>query len=421
MNRRFFIIVGSIVVVVGLLLLFFSGGYEKEPSSLVTRVQQGEFEVVVTTTGELQAKQSEEITGPEGLRNRSLGIREVKILDLVDEGTVVDSGDYVATLDKTEAMSKLQDIEDELEKKKSEYLKARLDTAMELKKLRNELIDKEYSVEEKELRMKQSKYEPPATRRQAKIEYQRAKRAFKQAKENYSLQVEQAEAKMREVAINLEKQRRMKEEMEQMLGNFKIYAPQNGMVIYKKGWDGKKRKEGSTISPWDLTVAKLPDLSTLVSKTYVNEIDISKVKMGQNVEITVDAFPNKQYKGEVTEVANIGQELKKTGAKVFEVVITLHEADSILRPSMTTSNRIVTSQYRDVNYLPLEAVFSEDNSHFVYTLNRKKREIKVGETNANHIIVKQLSAGKKVRLNKPDNPGKFDLVELKHSEEQSDD
>jgi multidrug efflux pump subunit AcrA (membrane-fusion protein) len=421
MNKRLFIIVGSVIVVAGLLLLFFSGDYEEDRFSLFAKVQKGKFEVVVTTTGELQAKQSEKITGPEGLRSRSLGIREVKILDLVDEGTVVDSGDYVATLDKTEAMSKLQDIEDELEKKKSEYLKTKLDTAMELKELRNELIDKEYSVEEKKLRMKQSKYEPPATKRQAKIEYQRAKRELRQAKENYSLQVEQAEAKMREVSINLAKQRRMKKEMEQMLENFKIYAPQNGMVIYKKGWNGKKRKEGSTISPWDLTVAKLPDLSTLVSKTYVNEIDISKVKTGQNVEITVDAFPNKQYTGEVTEVANIGQELKKTGAKVFEVVITLHETDSILRPSMTTSNRIITSQYTNVNYLPLESVFSEKNSHFVYTLDQKKREVMVGESNANHIIVKKISAGKKVYLNKPDNPGKFDLVELKHSEQRSDD
>jgi multidrug efflux pump subunit AcrA (membrane-fusion protein) len=201
-----------------------------------------------------------------------------------------------------------------------------------------------------------------------------------------------------------------------MLENFKIYAPQNGMVIYKKGWDGKKRKEGSTISPWDLTVAKLPDLTTLVSKTYVNEIDISKVKAGQNVEVTVDAFPDKKYSGEVTEVANIGQELKRTGAKVFEVIITLHETDSILRPSMTTSNRIITKQYNDVNYLPLEAVFSENDSHFVYTLDQKKKEIRVGKTNANYIIVKGISAEKKVYLNKPEDPRKFDRVELKQSE-----
>jgi len=416
MNRKKIFIVGSATVAVILVLLVFfvfAGEYKKDDTILTTSVKQGQFEVVVTTTGELQAKESEEIRGPQGLRSRSLGIREVKILDLVDEGTVVDSGDYVATLDKTEVMSKLKDIEDEMEKKKSKYIKAKLDTAMELKELRNQLIDKEYAVEEKELQLKQSKYEPPATKRQAKIDYERAKRELKQARENYSLHVEQAEAKMREVSINLAKQRRMKKEMEQMLEEFKIHAPQEGMVIYKKGYNGKKRKEGSTISPWNLTVATLPDLSTLVSNTYVNEIDISKVKAGQDVKIQVDAFPNHEYAGKVSEVANIGQELKNTGAKVFEVDIILNETDSLLRPSMTTSNQIITSVYEDVKYLPLEAVFAEQNSYFVYTSDHKKIEIEVGESNENHIVVEDLPEGKKVYLNKPANAESFDIESLK--------
>ena len=416
MNRKkIFIIAGTALGVVLVLFVFFvfSEEYKKDESALTTSVKQGQFEVVVTTTGELQAKKSEEIRGPEGLRSRSLGLREVKILDLVDEGTVVDSGEYVATLDKTEAMSKLKDIEDELEKKKSEYIKAKLDTAMELKELRNQLIDKEYAVEERELQLRQSKYEPAATKRQAKIEYERAKRELRQARENYSLQVEKAEAKMQEVSINLAKQRRMKNEMEQMLEDFKIHAPQDGMVIYKKGYNGKKRKEGSTISPWNLTVATLPDLSTLVSKTYVNEIDISKVKTGQDVKIRVDAFPNREYEGKVSEVANIGQELKSTGAKVFEVDIILNETDSLLRPSMTTSNQIITSIYEDVKYLPLEAVFTEKQSYFVYTSDHKKKEIEVGESNENSIIVKGLPDGKKVYLNLPDNTDRFDKEPLK--------
>ncbi|MGM0496559.1 MAG: efflux RND transporter periplasmic adaptor subunit [Bacteroidota bacterium] len=416
MNRKKIFIAGGATVGVVLVLLaifVFSGEYKKDDSALTTSVKQGQFEVVVTTTGELQAKESEEIRGPEGLRSRSLGLREVKILDLVDEGTVVDSGDYVATLDKTEAMSKLEDVEDELEKKKSEYIKAKLDTAMELKELRNQLIDKEYAVEESEIQLKQSKYEPPATKRQAKIDHERTERELRQARENYSLKVEQAKAKMREVSINLGKQRRIKKEMEQMLEDFKIHAPQNGMVIYKKGYNGKKRKEGSTISPWNLTVATLPDLSTLVSKTYVNEIDISQVKRKQNVKIQVDAFPIREYDGKVSEVANIGQELKSTRAKVFEVDITLNETDSLLRPSMTTSNQIITSVYEDVKYLPLEAVFTEDNSYFVYTLDNKKKEVEAGESNENHIIIEGLPEGEKVHLNVPENAENFGKEPLK--------
>lgn len=397
------------LIIAGILIIAIISGFigitkttrQEENSKLITEVKEGKFEVVVTTTGELQARQSTEIKGPEALRNRELGLREIKIIDMVQEGTVVDSGDYVAELDQTEALSKLKDIEDELEKKKSEYTKARLDTAMELKKLRNDLIDQEQRVEEHKLKMKQSQYEPPSTQRQAEIEYERAKRELQQAKENYQLKVEQARATMNEVEINLEKQQRTKQNMERVLEEFAITAPQNGMVIYEKNWNGEKRKEGSTISPWDLTVATLPDLSGLISITYVNEIDISRINTGQKVRISVDAFPDNVYTGTVREVANIGQEIKNSGAKVFEVTINLDETDDILRPSMTTSNQIITDAYENVKYLPLEAVHTEKDKAFVYTINNEKKYIETGTTNENHIIVKNIEKGEKVRLDVP--------------------
>lgn len=397
------------LIIAGILIIAIISGFigitkttrQEENSKLITEVKEGKFEVVVTTTGELQARQSTEIKGPEALRNRELGLREIKIIDMVQEGTVVDSGDYVAELDQTEALSKLKDIEDELEKKKSEYTKARLDTAMELKKLRNDLIDQEQRVEEHKLKMKQSQYEPPSTQRQAEIEYERAKRELQQAKENYQLKVEQARATMNEVEINLEKQQRTKQNMERVLEEFAITAPQNGMVIYEKNWNGEKRKEGSTISPWDLTVATLPDLSGLISITYVNEIDISRINTGQKVRISVDAFPDNVYTGTVREVANIGQEIKNSGAKVFEVTINLDETDDILRPSMTTSNQIITDAYENVKYLPLEAVHTEKDKAFVYTINNEKKYIETGTTNENHIIVENIEKGEKVRLDVP--------------------
>lgn len=397
------------LIIAGILIIAIISGFigitkttsQEENSKLITEVKEGKFEVVVTTTGELQARQSTEIKGPEALRNRELGLREIKIIDMVQEGTVVDSGDYVAELDQTEALSKLKDIEDELEKKKSEYTKARLDTAMELKKLRNDLIDQELRVEEHKLRMKQSQYEPPSTQRQAEIEYERAKRELQQAKENYQLKEEQARATMNEVEINLEKQQRTKQNMDRVLEKFTITAPQNGMVIYEKNWNGEKRKEGSTISPWDLTVATLPDLSGLVSVTYVNEIDISRINTGQKVRISVDAFPDNVYTGTVREVANIGQEIKNSGAKVFEVTINLDETDDTLRPSMTTSNKIITDAYENVKYLPLEAVHTEKDKAFVYTINNEKKYIETGTTNENHIIVENIEKGEKVRLDVP--------------------
>ena len=410
--------IGIALGIVVVLAFMFLGNSDSEGSQepMITRVQKGDFQVPVRTTGELQAKRSIEIRGPEAMQNRTLRLREVKIMDMVEEGTVVDSGDYVARLDKTEALSELKDIEDDLAKRKSDYIKTKLDTAMQLKELRNQLIDLEYRVEENQIKVEQSQYEPPATQRQADIELERARRELRQAKDNYKLEVEQARAEMNEVSINLAKQQRRKRKMEEVLREFTIRAPRDGMVIYQRGWNGQKRTTGSTISPWDLTVATLPDLTSMISKTYVNEIDISKVETGQPVKIGVDAFPGVQYTGRVTDVANIGQELRSTGAKVFEVLITLNATDSILRPSMTTSNEIITGSYKDVMYLPLEAVHSKDSTHYVYTTNPGKKQVILGPSNENHVIIRQgLQEDQEVYLSVPKDAGDMNMVPIKRS------
>ena len=135
------------------------------------------------------------------------------------------------------------------------------------------------------------------------------------------------------------------------------------MVIYKKEWRGNKRKVGSTINPMDRVVATLPDLTSMISKTYVNEIDVSKMKPGQKVNITIDAFPKKAFTGTVSFVANIGEKLPNTNDKVFEVQIRVDGSDPALRPSMTTGNKIIitTSMMRFIFqsnvYRPESTVF----------------------------------------------------------------
>ena len=88
------------------------------------------------------------------------------------------------------------------------------------------------------------------------------------------------------------------------LQSLQVTAPQNGMLVYYSNWNGKV-KPGSTINTWNPIIASIPDLTEMISKTYVNEIDISKVKKGQSVSLSVDAFAEKSISGEIISVANI--------------------------------------------------------------------------------------------------------------------
>jgi HlyD family secretion protein len=408
MRRK--ILIPTLVIAGIIILLIVYSVFSKDESSrlLEVPVEFGTFEVVVSVTGELQAKNSTEIRAPVELRNRDFRFRSIKIQDLIPEGTIVDSGDYVATLDRSEADNNLKDVMDELETIQSQYTKTKLDTTMTLRNLRDDLINLKFAMEEAEITLEQSQFEPPATIRQAKINLDRTTRAYEQAQQNYKLKVQQAAADMTEITIELAKQIRRRNDMEKVINNFIIKAPASGMVVYKREWNGEKRTVGTEINTWDLTVATLPDLSSMISKTYVNEIDISRIKVGQKVRIGVDAFPEKKFTGVVTEVANIGEQLPNTDSKVFEVVIKVNESDPIIKPSMTTSNSIIIKTYDSVLYVPLETVHTEDSLTFVYKKNGIKQVVVLDEANENEIIVEAgLKEGEKIMLSVPDEPEKF--------------
>ena len=402
-----FIFLGILTVV---LIWIVAGSRNEKETTLKVPVKSGSFQITVTTTGELEAKKSEKVLGPVGLRN--FRIWEIKIEDIIPDGTVVDSGQYIASLDRTELTNKIKDKELELEKLQTQYTKTVLDTTLEMRTARDNLINLKYALEENQIVVDQSIYEPPATQRQAKIELDKAHRNFEQAGQNYDVKYQQALANMQEVTVSLRKAQQEYNDMMKILGQFTIYAPKSGMVIYRRDYNGQKQGTGSTVSVWDPVVAELPNLKEMKSKTYVNEIDISKVKTGQDVKMGVDAFPDKQYSGIVTEVANIGQQLPNSNAKVFEVIIEVNEYDSILRPAMTTKNEIITSTFDSVLYVPLECVHSNDSISYVYA-GSTKRQVMIGPSNDNEIIIETgLNEGDEIYLLPPKNAEGFRIVPL---------
>ncbi|MFC2118586.1 efflux RND transporter periplasmic adaptor subunit [Bacteroidota bacterium] len=387
MKRNRLIAGFGLVVVIIVIVAINSAG--KDSSAFIeVPVEKTHFEVVVTTTGEIKAENSVQIKGPSNLRDTR--VHNVKISDMVPEGTIVLKGDYVATLDRTDATNRLQDLENDLETTEANHKTTLLDTTMSLRSERNNLINLIYNVEEAQLKLDEAEYEPLATQRQNEHNLDKAKRTLEQSQKNYALKVAQAEAKVIRSKNNFEQQKKRRDDLIAILNEFVIYAPQDGMVIYQKEFGGKKRTVGSQINPWDPVVATLPDFTSMMSTTYVNEIDISKIKLDQPAIITVDAFPDRKFTGRVISVANVGEQLPNSDAKVFEVLLKLNETDTILRPSMTSMNSIITAEFDDVLFIPLECIHNNDSLSFVYdSRNKIKQIIEVGDANDNQAIIVQ--------------------------------
>jgi len=372
-----------------LILVFLGIGCSAEKSEdIYQKPVEGKFEVLVTTTGELQAQNSIDIMGPTGARKA--GVYQMKITRLVPEGTYVQEGQFVAELDKSELLGKVKEVEINLQKFQSQYTQAKLDCTLTLSQSRDDLINLRYAMEQRKLEKEESIYESPSTIRQSEIEYEKSERAFQQAENNYQTKVQQATAKMREVEADLFKEQKKLSDYQELFGEFTIAAPSNGMVIYYREYDGKKRTIGSTISPWGPEVATLPDLSDMESITYVNEVDIQKIKKGQAVRISLDANQEKVLTGIVSHVANIGEQRPNSDSKVFEVKIEISEKDSTLRPAMTTSNQVVVTTMENALSIPLETIHTDDSITYVYKRNggsTVKQQVQIGLMNENYAVV----------------------------------
>lgn len=418
MNKKLIIVLSALVIIV-IAFFTFRGGGTTETIEIMTEAQTGEFVIAITTTGELEAKNAIKITGPSGLRAARLW--NVKIDKLVDEGTVVEKGDFVASLDASELSDRLREVENEYQQSLSQYTQTKLDTALTLREARDELINLEFAVEEKKLVLEQSQFEPPATIKQAEIDLSKAERAFKQAKQNYLLRKDKAVAQMQEAAAELSEDRDERDFLLELRKKFTISAPEDGMVIYVREYDGTKKSEGASIGAWDPTVATLPDLSTMISTTFVNEVDIRKIAKGQHVNIGLDAFPDKKLTGEVIYVANVGEQRPNSDAKVFEVKVQINESDTTLRPAMSTANEIITDVVPDAIYVPLESIYNQgDSISYVYKksgLETIKQQVVLGKANANEVIIQDgIESGEKVYLIAPEGFDDEDVSLLKSSQ-----
>jgi multidrug efflux pump subunit AcrA (membrane-fusion protein) len=209
MSKKKLIIIGvSVIVLIISYALFGDTADENKP--ITVEVTKGKFMNEVIISGEAQSTSSKEINGPDNaMRHR---IYNLKIQDLVAEGTIVKKGDYIGKLDPSEVNGKINDAMLNLESAESRYTQQHLDTILTLKQERNAIKDLLFKIEENKLELTRSIYEPPSTVRQLEITIEKNERDLKEKKEDYSIKKRQANAKMIQVGTEVSKIKKQIEE-----------------------------------------------------------------------------------------------------------------------------------------------------------------------------------------------------------------
>ena len=174
--------------------------------------------------------------------------------------------------------------------------------------------------------------------------------------------------------------------------------------------DGKKVEVGMT--PFQgQPLMYLPDISPKQVETEVNEMDVEKIKIGQPVQVMLDAVRDVVFRGRVSKVGTLAEQKvskvsgRKTGVKVFSVVVDVLDADPRLRPGLSATAAILIDEFKDVAYVPVEAIFNESGKTVAYVKHgRKARQITVdcGTSNDKYVIIRGgLQPGDKVFLGQP--------------------
>jgi multidrug resistance efflux pump len=219
-------------------------------------------------------------------------------------------------------------------------------------------------------------------------------------KRNYALQKMNLDKNTKREEERYDYHQRVDSKLREALTATNITAPEDGMVIYARTRWNRKIRIGDEVGPWRPVIATLPDLSVLISETYIEEIDVAKISLYDSVTVTVDALPGKVFTGKISSIANIGQELRGHNAKVFFVTIELDKNNSNLLPGMTSSNHITIEKTADQITIPRKCLFSEKGTQFVYLKEEgkiQKKKVKTGQENDEAVVITE-GLGEKDRI-----------------------
>ncbi|WP_257308704.1 efflux RND transporter periplasmic adaptor subunit [Geothrix fuzhouensis] len=146
----------------------------------------------------------------------------------------------------------------------------------------------------------------------------------------------------------------------------RVTAPMNGVVI-KRGVElGDTITSGVSSFNAGTVVFTVADLASLIVRVNLNEVDIAKVKVGQAVRITLDAYPQKAFTGKVRFVAPAADLVEKI--KVFKVEVALDELTEAFRTGMSANVEILGERRDKAVSVPLEALQRRDGQTVVYRL-----------------------------------------------------
>jgi multidrug efflux pump subunit AcrA (membrane-fusion protein) len=390
-KKKKYLFLLAIVAVIGLSAFFVF--QMKSVSGKTYKIRKGNLEVVVNCKGEVKGEKYTEINLPEAICNEELHVYQYKIADAIPEGKAVKKGDYIAKLDDSQLQTSMRNLIQEKEKIDADMRNLVLDSAVTLSQRREAINNAKLDLEYLKIDLEQSKFESEAYQRKTQMEYQKAEIAVDKIRRGYLLDRNRLKLQVGRFQRYVADYQNRISKYEEALAATTITTPEDGIVMFTKDRSGKAYGKDSQIDIWRPSIATLPDMSVVITETFVREIDVSKIVLGDSVRIKIDALPDKIFWGKVVKIANIGEDHRDFDMKVFRILIRFERSDREMKPGMNANSDIVIASYQDKILVPKKAIYSKGGKQIVY-LKRggsvTAQEIEPVAENGEYVVVEKI-------------------------------
>ena len=394
--------VKSLLLFISVINLLWACNSKETEQVPYTKVERGTFYVDIYEVGEIEAVNSTNISSP----NISWRYGNLKITQIVKDGTEVNKGDTLIVFDPSEVNKGIVEAEGSLEISRAELEKLMAQHESDLEELNADFEISKLAHQISKIRFESAVYESDISKKEIQLNLEKADIALGRAKEQIDNRIKIQREEVKQKNLSIEQNLSRLNEAQETLSKLFLISPSPGIAIISLNWSsGNKFQIGDQC--WSgFPLIQLPDLSSLKATAKINEVDIAKISKGLNVEIKPDAFSDSIFTGRVNAVANLAvNKSKESRAKVFPVEILINETNKNLLPGLTVSCRLIIDQIDDVLYVPIEAVNAEGDKSFVYKKSGSgynKVEVEVGTSNSDYtIITKGLSEKDEVALSLP--------------------
>jgi multidrug resistance efflux pump len=322
------------------------------------RPTRGDLVTGVEVTGTLSAVESDRF-GPPQIPD----VWDFKVSMMAPEGAEVKKGRPVLGFDTTELQRRLEQKSAESDEALKQIEKKRADLALRTRDERLKLAEAEARLRKTSLKL-----EAPDDivnvneRKQVELDFKLAKQETAAIKSRLGSLERAADSEIRLLESKQKEAAAIVTATQDAIRRMTIIAPRDGTVVYVTSHRGEKKKVGDTC--WRMErVIEIPDLTRMIAKGEVDEVDAGRVAVGQRVSFRLDAHPDEVFAGTITTAGRTVQQKQGTRdpLKVLRVEVALDRTDPAkMRPGMRFKGTVELSRVKNALLVPRAAVSISD-------------------------------------------------------------